>query len=298
MNLDSKMNIMVHNEGYVYPLIGHPRTRGKEAMRMPVKFKSELGVTCVVILLCVLLLGFVWLMNGNPVLALNSDPDGAELPEPTAEATAAEPTPADAALAITEADELAEAGDYEAAFARIEKGLEELPEDEKLQQKAEEQKKDFVDYVTREALGKVDSGDFPDAADFVEESSGIYSCEALAILYDEIVESEDWSAPQPAQYSAKEITFTEYPGEIKGKTKKKTYSVKAEQSGAAIWEFTRMESELKAQFSVKGPDGKEIVKKTAVTDGSKLLCEFVKGEKYTAEVTATGGEGNYRRLGL
>ena len=54
-----------------------------------------------------------------------------------------------------------------------------------------------------------------------------------------------------------------------------------------------MESELKAQFSVKGPDGKEIVKKTAVTDGSKLLCEFVKGEKYTAEVTATGGEGNY-----
>ena len=73
---------------------------------MPVKFKSELGVTCVVILLCVLLLGFVWLMNGNPVLALNSDPDGAELPEPTAEAAAAEPTPADAALAITEADEL------------------------------------------------------------------------------------------------------------------------------------------------------------------------------------------------
>ena len=195
--------------------------------------------------------------------------------------------------AITEADELAENGDYAAAFARIEKGLEELPEDEKLQQKAEEQKKDFVDYVTREALGKVDSGDFPDAADFVEESSGIYSCEALAVLYDEIVESEDWSAPQPAQYSAKEITFTEYPGEIKGKTKKKTYSVKAEQSGVAIWEFTRMESELKAQFSVKGPDGKEIVKKTAVTDGSKLLCEFVKGEKYTAEVTATGGEGNY-----
>jgi N-acetylmuramoyl-L-alanine amidase len=76
-------------------------------MRMPVKFKSELGVTCIVVLLCVLLLGLGWLMNGDRALALNSDPDGAELPEPTVEAPAApEPTPADNALAITEADEL------------------------------------------------------------------------------------------------------------------------------------------------------------------------------------------------
>ena len=74
---------------------------------MPVKFKSELGVTCIVALLCVLLLGLGWLMNGDKVLALNSDPDGAELPEPTVEAPAEpEPTPADAALAITEAGEL------------------------------------------------------------------------------------------------------------------------------------------------------------------------------------------------
>ncbi|MBQ9721721.1 MAG: cell wall hydrolase, partial [Oscillospiraceae bacterium] len=74
---------------------------------MPVKFKSELGVTCIVILLCVLLLGLGWLMGGNRVLALGNDLIGAEQPETTDTAPAdPEPTPADAALAITEADEL------------------------------------------------------------------------------------------------------------------------------------------------------------------------------------------------
>jgi N-acetylmuramoyl-L-alanine amidase len=76
-------------------------------MRMPVKFKSELGVTCIVILLCALLLGLGWLMNGNSVLALGSDLFETAQPETTDEAPAdPEPTPADAALAITEADEL------------------------------------------------------------------------------------------------------------------------------------------------------------------------------------------------
>lgn len=75
---------------------------------MPVKFKSELGVTCVVILLCVLLAGLGWLISENHVLALGADLSGTQQPETTEEAPAAEPapTPADAALAITEADEL------------------------------------------------------------------------------------------------------------------------------------------------------------------------------------------------
>ena len=65
---------------------------------MPVKFKSELGVTCVVILLCALLLGLGWLMGGDTVLALGNDLARAEQPEATEEAAPAdpEPTPADA----------------------------------------------------------------------------------------------------------------------------------------------------------------------------------------------------------
>ena len=74
---------------------------------MPVKIKSELGVTCVVILLCVLLLGLGWLMSSNHALALDNGSSSNEQPEATAEAADdPEPTPADAALAITEADEL------------------------------------------------------------------------------------------------------------------------------------------------------------------------------------------------
>lgn len=75
---------------------------------MPVKFKSELGVTCVVVLLCVLLVGLGWLVSENRVLALGDDLSGTQEPETTEAAPAADPapTPADAALAITEADEL------------------------------------------------------------------------------------------------------------------------------------------------------------------------------------------------
>lgn len=74
---------------------------------MPVKFKSELGVVCVVVLLCALLLGLGWLMGGDRVLALGNDLAQAEQPEQTEAAPAdPEPTPADEALAITEADEL------------------------------------------------------------------------------------------------------------------------------------------------------------------------------------------------
>ncbi len=74
---------------------------------MPVKFKSELGVTCVVVLLCALLLGLVLLLNGNRVLALGDGLSEAVQPKETSEAPAdPEPAPADAALAITEAGEL------------------------------------------------------------------------------------------------------------------------------------------------------------------------------------------------
>ena len=75
---------------------------------MPVKFKSELGVICVAILLCALLVGLGWLVSENHVLAMGGDTPDAPQPE-TSEAVPAadpEPTPADAALAITEADEL------------------------------------------------------------------------------------------------------------------------------------------------------------------------------------------------
>lgn len=77
---------------------------------MPVKVKSELGVTCVVVVLCVLLLGLGWLMGGNHALATSdslSQPQQSEQPKTEDEAPAEpEPTPADAALTITEADEL------------------------------------------------------------------------------------------------------------------------------------------------------------------------------------------------
>ena len=73
---------------------------------MPVKYKSELGVACIVIL-CVLLLALALLVGGNRVLALGGDVSGAVQPEQSDELPAdPEPTPADAALAITEADEL------------------------------------------------------------------------------------------------------------------------------------------------------------------------------------------------
>lgn len=76
---------------------------------MPVKIKSELGVTCVVVLLCVLLLGLGWLVSSNHALALDNDLPSKEQPEPTTETETSEepePIPADEALRITEADEL------------------------------------------------------------------------------------------------------------------------------------------------------------------------------------------------
>ena len=194
---------------------------------------------------------------------------------------------------IAEADELAANGDYEGAFERLNEGLEVLAEDEQLGEKVTALRKDFIDHVTRLALGKVDDGDFGEAGDLVEESLEIYSCGELGELRDQIEESEEWSAPRALRYNAGKITYTEYPGEFKEKDKKIEYSLKAAQSGRCEWEFTRMESALKVQLIVKGPDGEEIVKEKGLVDGSKVYCDLEKDENYSVEVTATEGKGGY-----
>lgn len=195
--------------------------------------------------------------------------------------------------AIAEADELAAKGDYAGAFERLNAGLEVLVEDEQLREKAAALQKDFVDHITRQALGRVIDGDFEEAEELVEDSLGIYSCGELDDLLDQIAESGKWSAPATLKYRAGEITYTEYPGEFKGKTKKNEYTVKAAQSGGCVWEFTRMESALKVQFVVKGPDGAVVVREKGLADGSKVYCDLEKDRKYTVEVTASEGEGGY-----
>ena len=81
-------------------------------------------------------------------------------------------------------------GDFEGAFARIDKALEILPEDEQLTQKTEGLRNAFVAYVTREAVSRVNSGDFDEAYGIVEEASEVYSCDALDALYEQIEEGE------------------------------------------------------------------------------------------------------------
>ena len=194
---------------------------------------------------------------------------------------------------IAEADELAANGNYEGAFERLNAGLEVLAQDEQLGDKVTVLRKDFVDHVTRLALSKVDDGDFEEAEDLVEESLETYSCGELDELRDQIAECEEWSSPRALRYSAGKITYKEYPGEFKGKDKKEEYSLKAAQSGSCEWEFTRMESALRVQLIVKGPDGEEIVKEKGLVDGSKVYCDLEKDENYTVEVTAAEGEGGY-----
>ena len=192
-----------------------------------------------------------------------------------------------------EADEMASEGDYAGAFERLNEGLEVLAEDEQLGAKMDALRLDFVNYVMKEALGRVVDGDFEEAEDLVEESLKTYSCGELSDLYDQIEESEEWSAPKALKYSAGKIEYAEYPGEFKGINKKMEYSVKAAQSGGCVWEFTRMESALKVQFVVKGPDGEQIVNEKGLVDGSKAYCDLEKDKIYTVEVTASEGEGGY-----
>ena len=127
----------------------------------------------------------------------------------------------------------------------------------------------------------------------VEEALKTYSCGELSDLYDQIEESEEWSAPKALKYSAGKIEYVEYPGEFKGINKKMEYSVKAVQSGSCVWEFTRMESALKVQLAVRGPDGEQIVNEKGLVDGSKAYCDLEKDKIYTVEVTASEGEGGY-----
>ena len=198
--------------------------------------------------------------------------------------------------AIAEADELVAKGDYTGAFERLDAGLKVLAEDEKLEQKVTDLQIEFVDHVTRQALAKVTDGDFEEAEGLVEKSLEIYSCEEFNELRGQIEESEGWSAPKALTYNAGRIAYTEYPGELKGKNKKKEYSVKAAQSGSCVWEFTRMESALKVQLIVKGPDGEVILREKGLADGSKVYCELEKDRQYTAEVSALEGEGGYLLL--
>ena len=194
--------------------------------------------------------------------------------------------------AFREADKMASEGDFEGAFARIDKALEILPEDEQLTQKADNLRAAFVGYVTREAVAKVDAGDFDEAYSIVENASEVYSCDALDALYEQIEEGESGIEPEINEFTAVKVAFAEYPGELKGTVKKQEYAVKAA-GGPCSFFLTGVEGTLKAQILVKGPEGAEIVKQTGLVNGSEVNCVLEKDKTYTVSVEAVEGEGKY-----
>lgn len=195
--------------------------------------------------------------------------------------------------AIAEADGMAAEGDFAGAFDRLDAGMEVLGEDEELGEKIAALRKEFVDHVTRQALARVDGGDFEEAKGVVEDASEIYTSEVLGELLEQIAESEKWAPPKDVKYDGGMIRYTEYPGELKKKNKKKEFTVKAAQTGGCVWEFTRMESALKVQFLVKAPDGTVVIRETGLKDGSKVYGDLEKDQTYTLEVSATEGEGGF-----
>ena len=195
--------------------------------------------------------------------------------------------------AIAEADGMAAEGDFAGAFDRLDAGMEVLGEDEELGEKIAALRKEFVDHVTRQALAKVDVGDFEEAKGVVEDASEIYTSEVLGELLEQIAESEKWAPPKDVKYDGGMIRYTEYPGELKKKNKKKEFTVKAAQTGGCVWEFTRMESALKVQFLVKAPDGTVVIRETGLKDGSKVYGDLEKDQTYTLEVSAMEGEGGF-----
>ena len=197
--------------------------------------------------------------------------------------------------AFREADQMAADGDFEGAFARIAQALEILPEDEQLTQKAEDLRAAFVAYVTREAVDRVDAGDFDSAYEIVEEASELYSCEALDSLYEQIEEGENGPDLETSEFTAAKVTFTEYPGELKGAVKKQEYTVKAA-GGPCSFFLTGVEGTLRAQIVIKGPDGAELLRQTGLVNGSEVNCTLEKDKTYTVSVEAAEGEGKYVML--
>ena len=195
--------------------------------------------------------------------------------------------------AISEADRLAAEEEFESAFERIREGLEILPEDELLENKNRELQDDFTVYVIGEAVAMVNEGDFEGAADFVEESSEICAGDALDSLYAQILECGDREEPAPEVYTAEKITFTEYPGELTGLTKKKEFTVKASAGGPCSIRFTGMDETLKLSLLIKGPDGAEIIKQAGAANGNEVNVNLEKDKPYTVEVAAVEGEGPY-----
>ena len=194
--------------------------------------------------------------------------------------------------AFREADQMAADGDFEGAFARIAEALEILPEDEQLTQKAEDLRAAFVAYVTREAVDRVDAGDFDEAYRIVEEASEIYSCEALDALYEQIEEGENGPDLETNEFTAEKVTFTEYSGELRGTVRKQEYAVKAAGGPCSLF-LTGVEGTLKAQIVVKGPEGAEVVKQTGLVNGSEVDCVLEKDKTYTVSVETAEGEGKY-----
>ena len=195
--------------------------------------------------------------------------------------------------AIAEADGMAAEGDFAGAFDRLDAGMEVLGEDEELGEKIAALRKEFVDHVTRQALARVDVGDFGAAKGVVEDASEIYTSEVFGELLEQIEDSEEWAPPKAVKYDGGKIRYTEYPGELKGKNKKKEFTVKAAQAGGCVWEFTRMESALKVQLLVKAPDGTVVIREKGLKDGSKVYGDLEKDQTYTLEVSATEGEGGF-----
>jgi len=195
--------------------------------------------------------------------------------------------------AIAEADGMAAEGDFAGAFDRLDAGIEVLGEDEELGEKIAALRKEFVDHITRQALARVDVGDFEEAKGVVEDASEIYTSEVLGELLEQIAESEKWAPPKAVKYDGGKIRYTEYPGELKKKNKKKEFTVKAAQTGGCVWEFTRMESALKVQLLVKAPDGTVVIRETGLKDGSKVYGDLEKDQTYTLEVSSTDGEGGF-----
>lgn len=182
-------------------------------------------------------------------------------------------------------------GAYSNVFTILEQGLEELPGDLVLEEKAKEYQSMYVDVIKNQVEELVSNKNYSQALTVLSTALSVYECDEFKILLARV---EQLKAEALGVYQAATVEFLTYQDKLENKEQKNEYEFTAGQTGRYGISVTNLVSGFKITVRVyDGKTGEQIEYSRGMTNNSNFYVNLQQNQAYKVVVEYYSEFGEY-----
>lgn len=195
---------------------------------------------------------------------------------------------------LDRADAFVKSNEYAKAFQEIQAALGILMDDEALTAKNEEYRNAFVDYIKSQVSSLTADKKYDEALKLLVSAKEIYESPEFDTLYAEVEAQKADALEEMKEYTAPNVEFVTYDGDISGKDDFDEYTITAKREGVYRFDVSDMMSGFEVDIIVYAPDGTNISHSSyGLKTNEGITATLEKDKTYTVKVIHYENEGHY-----